>query len=53
MPVYEDDRLIAYRLQGRRFERGGDESEEAFGDRVRASSQAEATVLFEKWQINL
>ena len=54
VPAYDGTgRLVAYQIQGQRVERTGGETEEAFGNRVRAMRLAEYTVLFQDWQTAL
>lgn len=52
-PVCDGDVLVAYVLQGKRFDRHENESEEAFEHRVMASSIADATYLMLPSDLNL
>jgi hypothetical protein len=52
-PVCEGDALVGYVLQGKRFDRHDDESEEAFEHRVTAASIAHAAYLMQPSDMNL
>jgi len=52
-PVCEGERVIAYHLQGKRFDRRNDESFTAFEQRVREAMSADCTILLSPCDANL